>query len=162
MRPTPGADREIAVARWVFALVLMVQLAACGQPAAEIEVNDAWARDTVGRTASAAVFMTLASPSGDRLVGASTPVAGKTDLMTMQGGSAAMEMAYVDAIEIPARTRVSLDPGGLHVWLADLKQPLRSGESFALTLEFENAGRREVSVAIIAPAAPAPMPGMEM
>ena len=41
-------------------------------------------------------------------------------------------------------------------------QPLKAGESFPLTLEFEKAGKREVTVSVIAPAAPAPMAGMEM
>ena len=148
--------------RWALAPFLVLFLAACGQPAAEIEVKDAWTRATVGETDTAAVFMTIASPAGDRLVAASTPVAGKTDLMTMQVTGDTMKMTYLKDIPVPARTMVILDPAGLHVWLADLKQPLRKGESFPLTLEFENAGRREVRVAIIEPAAMPPMPGMAM
>ena len=147
--------------RFALALSLSLAVAACGaQP--EVEVDDAWTRATVGEQPNAAVFMTIASPTGDRLVAASAPVAGKTDLMTMQGGSEAMEMAYVEDIAIPADTPVTLAPTGLHVWLADLKQPLREGESFPLTLEFEKAGKRDVTVSIIGPAAQPPMSGMEM
>lgn len=136
-------------------------LAACGQPA-QLEIDQPWARDTVGRTASAAVFMTIRSPAADRLVGASSEIAGETDLMTMSGGSEAMGMIYLDSIDIPAGEPVDLDPRGLHVWLADLERPLVAGESFPLTLTFENAGDRRVEVAVVAPAAPAPMPGMDM
>jgi copper(I)-binding protein len=136
-------------------------LAACGQPASP-EITDAWTRDTVGGTASAAVFMTVTSSTGDRLLGASTPVAAKTDLMTMKGGTDAMEMAYVEAIDLPAGEPVSLNAAGLHVWLADLGQPLTAGESFPLQLEFEKAGEREVTVSVIAPAAAPPMSGMGM
>ena len=146
---------------WALALVLSLPLAACEGPA-EVAVTDAWARDTVGRTGSAAVFMTISSPGDDRLLGASTQVASKTDLMTMESGGGAMAMAYVDAIEIPAGEAVSLDPSGLHVWLEDLKQPLRAGETFPLVLEFEKAGEQSVEVTVIAPAASAPMAGMEM
>jgi copper(I)-binding protein len=91
---------------------------------------------------------------------ASSPIARKTDLMTMAGGSAAMAMRYVEAIDIPAGKPVSLDPRGLHVWLADLKQPLRTGQSFPLRLEFEKAGERRVMVSVIAPAAAPPLSGM--
>ena len=143
------------------ALALALALAACGQ-AGEVEVTEAWARDTVGRTASAAVFMTISSPRADRLVAASTPVAGKTDLMTMEAGGGAMAMIYVDAIDIPAGEPVNLDPGGLHVWLEDLKQPLRAGETIPLVLEFETAGERRVAVSVIEPGAAPPMPGMKM
>lgn len=146
----------------LMAALLPAALAACGQPAAEIAVSDAWARATVGDAANAAVFMTIASPTGDRLVGASAPLAGKTDLMTMQVENDTMKMVYLKDIAIPADKPVVLDPAGLHVWLADLAQPLRTGESFPLTLEFEKAGRREVSVAIIDPAAMPPMSGMGM
>ena len=91
-----------------------------------------------------------------------TPVASKTDLMTFQGGSSAMQMRYVEAIDLPPGQPVSLNPAGLHVWLEGLKQPLKTGTSFPLTLEFANAGQREVNVAVIAPAAMPPMAGMEM
>lgn len=145
---------------WTSALVLL--LAACGQPR-EVEVADAWARDTAGRTASAAIFMTITSPSADRLVAASTPAANEIDLMTMEtSGGGAMAMTYLDVIDIPAGTPVSLNPSGLHVWLADLKQPLRAGQTFPLMLEFEKAGEQRVEVSVIAPAATPPMSGMGM
>lgn len=137
------------------ALILAAPLAACAQPSGP-EITDVWARDTVGGTANAAVFMTIASPDADRLVAASAPVAKRTDLMTMHGGSSAMAMSYVEAIDIPAGETVSLNPTGLHVWLDDLNEPLKAGETFPLTLEFAKAGRREVTVSVIAPAAAAP------
>ena len=79
--------------RLIFAPLLPFALAACGQPAPEISVTDAWARATVAEQTSAAVFMTIASPTGDRLVGAATPVAGETDLMTMSTEDGAMAMS---------------------------------------------------------------------
>src|SRR5690606_30413036 len=108
---------------------LLLPILACGRPA-ELEVADAWMRDTVGGTANAAIFMTITSPTADRLVGASTPVARRTDLMTMEGGSEAMAMTYLEAIDIPAGERVSLDPSGLHVWLEGLNEPLSAGRTF--------------------------------
>ena len=141
--------------RSALALGLTLALAACARPTA-VEVTDAWTRDTVGRTANAAVFMTITSPTADRLVAASASVAGKTDLMTMRSADGAMAMTYLDAISIPAGAPVSLDPAGLHVWLADLRAPLEAGQSFPLVLEFEKAGELGVEVAVIAPAAAAP------
>jgi copper(I)-binding protein len=141
--------------RRAFALSLCFAISACGRPA-PLEVRDVWARDTIGGTANAAVFMTISSPTADRLIAASTPVARKTDLMTMEGGSSAMAMAYVKAIPIPAGATVSLSPTGLHVWLSDLKQPLRTGRRFPLILKFEKAGERQVTVTTIAPAAAPP------
>lgn len=139
----------------VWALSMALATAACGQ-SGELAVEDAWMRDTVGGTANAAVFMTITAPSTDRLVAASAPVAERTDLMTMESGGDAMSMVYVDAIDLPAGETVSLDPTGLHVWLDGLERPLRAGETFPLSLQFENAGEREVTVSVIAPSAAAP------
>jgi copper(I)-binding protein len=151
------AWQEITVGRLFLALWLILPIASCGQPAT-LEVKNAWTRDTVGGSENAAVFMTITSPTADRLVAASTPVAKETDLMTMAGGSSAMEMTYLDDMDIPANKAVSLNPAGWHVWLSDLNQPLKAGQSFPLSLEFEKAGRREVTVSVIAPAAAPPAP----
>ena len=131
--------------------MFLLALTSCSQPAS-LEVKDPWTRDTVGSVANAAVFMTISSTSADRLISASTPVAKKTDLMTMGRGGNAMEMKYVQGIDILANTPVSLDPNGLHVWLAQLNQPLKAGETFPLDLKFEKAGGRRIQVTIIRPA----------
>ncbi len=147
--------------RLVFALLLPLPIAACTQPA-PLEVKDVWARETVANAANAAVYMTITSPTPDRLIAATAPVAKKTDLMTMEGGSSAMGMKYLRAIDIPADKPVSLNSGGLHIWLAGLNHPLKAGQSFPLTLQFEKAGEREVVVSVIEPAAAPPMAGMRM
>lgn len=145
------------VRRSAFALFLLAPLAAC-QQAAPFEVKDVWARDTIGGTGAAAVYMTITSPTADRLTGASSPAAAKTDLMTMTGGNGKpMGMDYVQGIDLPAGTAVSLNPKGLHVWLEDLKQPLEAGQTIPLTLKFEKAGERQVNVKIVAADAEMPM-----
>ena len=82
--------------------------------------------------------------------------------MTMEGDSGAMGMTYLEAIDIPADKPVGLEPGGLHVWLDDLDQPLTAGQTFPLVLTFEKAGLRRVAVSVIEPAAAPPVPGMGM
>ena len=144
------------------ALALLLPLAACSQPAAPPEVAGIWARDTVGGTANAAIYMTITSPGADRLLAASAANAARTDLMTMAGGATGTEMTYVKQIDLPAGQPVSLNPTGLYVWLEGLEQPLETGESFPLTLTFEKAGERQVTVSVIAPAAMPPMAGMKM
>ena len=119
-----------------------------------------WARDTIGRTDNAAVFMTITSGTPDRLVAASTNVAKKTDLMTMVSADGAMEMVYLRGIDIPANKPVSLNSSGLHIWLAHLTRPLKAGQTFPLSLRFERAGERRVDVFVIAPAVAPPTPAI--
>ena len=50
------------------------------------------------------------------------------------GGDMAMTMQQVTSIDIPAGGEVALEPGGLHVMLLELPDPLELGETFDLTL----------------------------
>ncbi len=62
-----------------------------------------------------------------------------------------MKMRQVEAIEVPTNGTVELRPLGYHVMLFDLKAPLKDGERFDLTLEFEKAGATVVSVDVRKP-----------
>ena len=53
-----------------------------------------------------------------------------------------------DPVDVPAHGEAVLEPGGLHIMLIGLKAPLEEGKSFALTLEFDNAGEIEVVTTI--------------
>jgi periplasmic copper chaperone A len=59
-----------------------------------------------------------------------------------------MKMRAIEAVDVPAHGEAVLEPGGLHIMLIGLKAPLEEGKSFALTLEFENAGELEVMTTI--------------
>jgi hypothetical protein len=59
-----------------------------------------------------------------------------------------MKMRQVQAFEIPARERITLRPGGSHLMLVDLAQPLEKGARFVMKLRFERAGELEVEVEV--------------
>ncbi len=63
-------------------------------------------------------------------------------------GFAMMGMREVPGIDLPAGEVVALEPGGLHVMLIGLVDDLRPGDTFDLTLSFEQAGERTVSVEV--------------
>ena len=66
-------------------------------------------------------------------------------------GSALLRM--VGALPIPANATVALAPGGTHIMLDGMKEPLAVGDRIELTLRFEKAGTKAVSVNVNAPAA---------
>jgi copper(I)-binding protein len=43
---------------------------------------------------------------------------------------------------------VKVEPGGIHLMLVDLTQPLLTGSRFPLTLTFRDAGKLEVQVKV--------------
>jgi copper(I)-binding protein len=124
-----------------------------------VQVEHPWARPSAGQTG--AVYMTIANtgPIDDRLVSAATPVADQAQLHTEINDKGIMKMRPVSAIDVKPRGQTMLKPGGLHVMLVGLKQPLKVGESFPLTLTFEKAGKLDITVTVEKAAA---MGGMKM
>jgi copper(I)-binding protein len=126
---------------------LAVASAAPAQPT-QLEVDHAWAGATPGKAENGAAYLTITSPAADRLVSASTPVAKKAELHTMSMQGMVMKMRPVSGVDIPAGQAVTLKSGGEHIMLMGLNQPLREGQSFPLTLDFEKAGPRTVTVTV--------------
>jgi copper(I)-binding protein len=134
---------------------LVVASAALAQTT-QLEVSNAWARATPGKAENGAAYLTIQSPTADRLLSLSSPVAKKAELHTMSMEGMVMKMRPLADLDIPAGQPVTLKPGGQHVMLLGLDAPLREGQSFPLTLTFEKAGTRMVTVAIEKPGAAGP------
>lgn len=137
----------MAKALVVLAAALVLSAAALAQTGT-VEITDVWARASPGGARNGAAYLTMQSPTGDRLTEAASPVADTVELHTMTMDGGVMRMREIAAIDLPAGEKVTLKPGGLHVMLIGLKQPLQAGETIKLTLEFEKSGRREVTAAI--------------
>ena len=138
--------------------LIATSLVLCAAAAhAQVQVEAPWARPTVSGQQAGGGFVRLQAANGDRLVGASTPAAGRVELHTMQLDGDVMRMRRVDAIELPAGQAVELKPGGLHLMFFDLKAPLKAGESFPLTLQFDKAGTQTVQMKV-GDMQPAPKP----
>jgi copper(I)-binding protein len=137
------------VYRLISASALALMLASPAS-AADIEVTAPFARATAGSAQAGAAFMTLKNMSArdDELVSASSPVANSAELHTHLMEGDIMRMREVPSIDVPAGGSVSMQPGGLHVMLMGLKQPLRQGEVFPLTLTFANAGPITVEIPV--------------
>jgi copper(I)-binding protein len=130
-----------------FVACLLIANGAMGQTG-QLEIKAPWARSTPGHAENGAAYLTIVSPTADRLTAASSPVAKTVELHTMSMEGGVMKMRPLAAIDIPAGRTVTLSPGGMHIMLLGLTRPLREGQSFPLTLSFDNAGPRQVTVAI--------------
>ncbi len=84
----------------------------------------------------------------DRLISASTPMAERAEFHTHEASGGMMKMRRMESVEVPAKQMTEFAPGGLHVMLLGLKQPLKAGQAFALVLGFERAGSVEVEVTV--------------
>lgn len=116
---------------------------------------DGWARASVEGAPNSAAYGILANLSGkdDTLIAASSEAAEFVELHEMVMGTGdVMQMRPVEGgIAVPAGGFTSLKPGGLHIMLINLAEPLVEGEMLTLTLTFEVAGELEVSLPIKMP-----------
>lgn len=143
-----------------FAASLVIASAALAQPS-QLEVSNAWARATPGNAENGAAYVTIQSPTADRLVSAASPAAKKAELHTMSMQGMVMKMRPLASLDIPAGQPVALKPSGEHIMLLGLNHPLREGQSFPLTLNFEKAGSRTVTVAVEKAGAAGPGPAAQ-
>jgi copper(I)-binding protein len=126
--------------------------------AGDIVVARSWTR-AAGQNGTGAGFLAITNrgTAADRLVSASSPAARVTELHTHIREGEVMRMRPVPSIEIPAGQTVTLQPGGLHLMLIGLVQPLVQGGTAPVILRFERAGEVRVELAIQAAGARGPM-----
>ena len=113
-------------------------------------IVEPWARATIGQAKTGAAYLTVINngTAGDRLLAVSTPVAAKAQLHTHIMDEDVMKMRPVEAIEIEAKSSMTLEPGGGHVMLMGVHHPLKEGDAFPMTLIFETAGSVDVDVPV--------------
>ncbi|MDN4591174.1 hypothetical protein DBA29_22070 [Xenophilus aerolatus] len=126
-------------------------VAAFAQNAAPVETSGAWVRAAVPGQSGTGAFMKLTAQAPLKLVGVATPVAGVAEVHEMKLEGDTMKMRGVPALDLPARQAVELKPGGYHVMLMDLQQPIRVGGSVPLTLTFEDAKGVKSTLALQVP-----------
>lgn len=116
-------------------LVLSLLIMAAGAARAEgVWVGETWARATAADQSVSALYLAIESSENARLVDVRCPLAQGVELhqTTVEAGVARMRV--VEQIDLPGRKTVSLAPGGYHVMLTGLKQPLKPGEIVPFTL----------------------------
>lgn len=135
----------------IFAItVLLTSLSVTAQAdAGGIAIHDAWSRATPpGITVGVAYFVIDNRGTQDRLLRVSSPIAKQPELHVSKMEGGVMTMQELHTLEIGAHAKVAFAPSGKHVMLIGLRQPLKAGESFPLTLIFEKAGAVKATVRV--------------
>ncbi len=142
----------------LFAFALLT-LAACspggagsGEPAT-VQAAGAICRPTpVGRQMTGC-YLTLTSATADRLVTASSPEANMVQIHESRIESGMMMMRELrEGLPLPAGETVALEPGGNHLMLLGVKEPLVAGDTVTLTLTFESSPPLELTATVRQPA----------
>lgn len=129
--------------------VLALAAGACGGDAS-LDVADAWSRPARGP--NGAVYLTIEGGDADTaLTGASVSpdVSATAEIhQTVIRDNGVMAMTRIPDVEIPAGSTVMMVPGGMHVMLLELAEPLQIGATFDMTLMFDNGVELSTTVEV--------------
>lgn len=101
-------------------------------------------------TSTSAGFMGLQNSGSvaHKIVSASSPASGMVELHTHTNDNGVMRMRQVESIEIPAGGATTLQPGGLHLMLMMLKQPLVAGQDIDIQVKFEDGSTKDIKAQV--------------
>jgi len=151
---SPFAILAAALRAALLALAIVATGAfAHGATVGDIEIGHPYATPSLPGTTNGAAYFAMLENTGnaaDRLLRAATPVAARVELHTMAvDAQGVMRMRELDGIALAPHEKIRMRPGmGMHLMLIGLKEPLKDGVRFPMTLEFARAGKVEVKVIV--------------
>ena len=137
---------------WLLVAALSGAASAQHHVLGDLSIHGPWAREMPPVAPNGAAYLRIEN-GGDEaahVVSASSPIADRVEIHTHEMDDGVMKMRHVHSLEVPAQGTVTFEPGGLHLMLIGLTEPLVRGESFPLTLEFDGAGTIDVTVDVTA------------
>lgn len=130
--------------------------------AGDLVITQAWTRATPNGAKIGGGYLTIENKgtAPDRLISGSGDIAGRMEIHEMATNNGVMTMRPLDkGLTIEPGKTVKLAPGGYHLMMFDLKNPLKQGDKVPVTLEFEKAGKVTVSLDVESVGAQAPNGG---
>ncbi|MEO1041967.1 MAG: copper chaperone PCu(A)C [Pseudomonadota bacterium] len=132
-----------------FGLILL-SLTGCGQGEPdELTIKDGYIRLPSPNAPMAAAYFVVRGPEADRLVAAEVEGIGTTELHTVEEtADGVMKMRPVASYDLPAGGSLRLEPGGNHLMLMAISQPLEAGQMRKATLRFESGAEAVVDLEV--------------
>ncbi len=117
----------------------------------DLTIDHAWSRATIGANRPGVFYVEITNngSTDDALIGIATPAAGMPMLHETVVTDGVASMPHAMSIPVPAGQTVELAPGGYHGMLMGLTATLAEGDSFPVTLTFQNAGEIVVNVDVL-------------
>ncbi|HEY3887118.1 MAG TPA: copper chaperone PCu(A)C [Caulobacteraceae bacterium] len=163
------AARHRAALFSLFAATILAAGGAAADPhqvkKGDITVSSRMVRTSFGGAPNSAAYMVIANSGNapDKLIAARCACAVSVDIHETEEMAGMSMMKSAAPVTIPAHGQVAFHPGGLHLMLTHLKEPLAEGGEQDISLVFQRAGTIRASFHIraqIPSAAAPPMHGM--
>lgn len=114
-----------------------------------LEVTDAWCRPTPNGVDVGACYLTATSSTANRITGAASPRAGSVMLHTTTAHGDMMKMEEAEGgVAMLKDQPTRFAPGGDHLMLMALPEPLVAGQRVPITLTFERGGDLEIQAVV--------------
>lgn len=153
---------RVGRAATVAAMGALLTVSACGSDSAVFAARSAWSRPTPGGADSGVIYLDLSTDIADTLVSASVDESIASDVemhattVTDGGGSHShgggdaevFSMGSVEQFELGVGEPLVFEPGGNHLMLIDLAEPLELGDRFELVLGFSSGRELVVDVTV--------------
>lgn len=137
--------------KYIFSLAVLFVLTGLSFAESKIVVEGAWVGEVPPSSPVAAAYMTIKNngTADDRLLSVTSSISGNTMIhQTVVDEEGVASMNMIDALVIPAGKGVVLKPGGTHIMLMDLKEPVTGKGKIELDLKFENAGEMKIEAPV--------------
>jgi periplasmic copper chaperone A len=121
---------------------------------AQITVTEPWIRATVGGQKVAGGYMQIKSARDMALVGAKSSASATVEVHEMAMVDNVMRMRAIQKLDVPAGRAVELKPGGYHLMLIDIKEPMKVGTKVPLQLIFEYKDKKRETIEVTAEVRP--------
>lgn len=135
----------------LLAMILLLSACDTGAPDVAMSADQVWARATPPGAEVGAVYMRLHNRGkiAVRLVEIQSDAAQRAAVHTVSESEGMMRMRAIDGgPEIPAGGSIELRPGGMHLMLMGLAQPLVDGERFSMALRFDDGETLSLEVPV--------------
>jgi len=138
------------LARFITVLFFSSFLTAYAAVKEDITVSNAYVRATPPGKTMTAAFLKLENTSDQehRLIAVDSSAAGTTELHQTVNEQGLLKMRPVTEMTIAAHSTQELQPGGYHIMLVDLKQPLKIGQTIPLTLSFASGEKLTLKIPV--------------
>ena len=129
---------------------LMLLALAAGPVWAQLSVEQPWSRATPPGAKIGVGFMQLrnSGTATERVVGATSPIAGRVEMHVTTREGDVTKMRQVESFDIAAGGAFELKPGGAHLMLVGLRQPLKQGDKVPLTLKLGKGGEVRIDLTV--------------
>ncbi|HEY5801227.1 MAG TPA: copper chaperone PCu(A)C [Burkholderiaceae bacterium] len=133
---------------YLFAAALIAAVHAPASAQLNVGIAKPWVRATVPAQKVSGGYVTLTASGDARLIEVQSTAAGRVEMHKLEMEGQVMKMRQIDGIDLPAGKAVELKPGGLHLMLMELKQPLKAGDKVPVIFYIEGKDKSRTNVTV--------------